>query len=147
MSKRILVPLDCSPSADNVVPLVAAIARGDGATIRLLHVAPAPQTLETSDGRVVAYADQEMERLEGEGLDHLRNIEAQFEGLAVESVVRFGDPSAAILEEAEDWDADLICVATAGRSALGRVMLGSIAEQVFRKARTAVALMRPGLSS
>jgi len=40
MAKRILAPLDQSPAAEVVVPLVASIARGRGATVRPLLVAP-----------------------------------------------------------------------------------------------------------
>ncbi|PYN05671.1 MAG: universal stress protein, partial [Candidatus Rokuibacteriota bacterium] len=40
MAKRILVPLDQSPPAEAVLPLVGEVARGGGATVRLLHVAP-----------------------------------------------------------------------------------------------------------
>ena len=145
MAKRILVPLDQSRSAEIVVPLVAAIARGDGATARLLLVAPVPQNRVSEDGRVVAYADQEMARLEAEGLDYLRTVEVLFGGARnVDSVVRFGDPLAEILREADAFGADLIAVTTAGRSALGRVVLGSVAEEVVRKADAPVMLMRPG---
>ena len=96
------------------------------------------------EGRVVAYADQEMARLEAEGLDYLRTVEMQFDGAAIECVVRFGDPVAAILREAEAFGADLIAVTTAGRSGMGRALLGSVAEQVFRRAETPVMLLRPG---
>lgn len=65
MAKRILVPLDQSPVAESVVPLVADLARGSGATVRLLHVAPVPGNLVSKEGRIVAYADQEMQRIEG----------------------------------------------------------------------------------
>jgi nucleotide-binding universal stress UspA family protein len=80
MAKRILVPLDQSPAAEVVVPLVADIARGSGATVRLLQVAPVPRNRVSEEGRVLAYADQEMERLETEGLDYLRTVEMQFDG-------------------------------------------------------------------
>lgn len=60
------------------------------------------------------------------------------------SAVRFGDPVAEILREAEEFGADLIAVTTEGRSAVGRTVLGSVAEQVVRKADTPVVLMRPG---
>jgi nucleotide-binding universal stress UspA family protein len=63
----------------------------------------------------------------------------------VECGVRFGDPVQEILLEAEAFGADLIAVATAGRSGLGRTVLGSVAEQVFRKARLSVVLYHPGL--
>jgi nucleotide-binding universal stress UspA family protein len=144
MAKRILVPLDQSPAAEIVVPLVADTARGSGATVRLLHVAPVPRNRLSEQGRVLAYADQEMARLEAEGLDYLRTVEMQFDGAGdVECVVRFGDPVAEILQEAEAFGADLIAVTTEGRSAVGRTVLGSVAEQVARRADAQVMLIRP----
>lgn len=144
MAKRILVPLDQSPVAESVVPLVADLARGSGATVRLLHVAPVPGNLVSKEGRIVAYADQEMQRIEGEGLDYLRMIELKLAGLPAESAVRFGEPLEEILREVEAFGADLIAVTTAGRSGLGRTLLGSVAEQVFRKSPVPVVLFHPG---
>ncbi|MBI4013332.1 MAG: universal stress protein [Candidatus Rokubacteria bacterium] len=143
MAKRILLPLDQSLTAEAVVPLVADAARGGGGAVRLLHVAPIPQALVNKEGRVVAFVDQEFERLETEGLDYLRTIEAKLDGLPVECVVRFGDPLEEILREAEAFGADLIAVTTSGRSGISRVALGSVAEQVFRKAPVAVLLFHP----
>lgn len=145
MAKRMLVPLDRSRTAEIILPLVSAIARGEGATVRLLLVAPMPGNRVSEDGRVVAYADQEMTRLEAEGLDYLRALKMQFGPAGgVECAVRFGDPVAEILREAEEFGADLIAVTTEGRSAVGRTVLGSVAEQVVRKADAPVVLMRPG---
>jgi nucleotide-binding universal stress UspA family protein len=143
MAKRILVPLDQSRLAEGLVPAVADMARGGGATVRLLHVAPEPGNRVGDAGQVVAYADQEMERLEAEGLDYLRLIAAGLDGLDVQLAVRFGDPLAEILREAEAFGADLIAVATAGRSGIRRELLGSVAEQVLRKAPAPVMLLRP----
>src|SRR6266496_409635 len=78
MAKRFLVPLDRSPAAESVVTLVAGAARDTGGTVRLLHVAPVPRNVLTREGVVVAYADQEMARLEAEGLDYLRGVELGF---------------------------------------------------------------------
>jgi nucleotide-binding universal stress UspA family protein len=58
--------------------------------------------------------------------------------------VRFGDPVAEILRDAEQFKADLIAVSTGTRSALGRALLGSVAEQIVRKADVPVMLLRPG---
>jgi len=143
MTKRILVPLDQSPLAESVLSLVADVARGAGATVRLLHVTPVPGNVEV-DGRVVAYADQEMARLEAEGKDYLQSMEVRLAGVPVECVVRFGTDVREILLEAEAFGADLIAVTTAGRSGVGRVVLGSVAEQVFRKATLPVLLYRAG---
>jgi nucleotide-binding universal stress UspA family protein len=143
MAKRILVPLDQSQVAESMLPVVADAARGGGATVRLLHVAPIPPSQVDEHGRVLAYADQEMARLEAEGLDYLRTIEVKFGDTPVDSRVRFGDAVAEILEEAAAFDADLIAVATEGRSGLGRVALGSVAERVFRRGEAAVMLISP----
>lgn len=141
--KRIVLPLDGSPVAESVLPVVADLARAGGGSVRLLRVMPLPNNCVDADGRVIAYADQEMERLESEGLDYLRRVETRLGGLTIESHVRFGDPLDEIIKEADDFDADLIAVTTAGRSGLGRAVLGSVAERVFRKAGTPVLLYRP----
>jgi len=141
MAKRILVPLDETVQAERVLDMIADMGRGAGATVRLLHVAPVPDNV-VSDGRIVAYADQETARLESEGLDYLRAVEVRMNGFPVESTVRFGDPVKEILAEAEAFGADLIVMSTKAASGISRVVLGSVAEQVLRKAGPAVMLVR-----
>ena len=143
MVKRILVPLDQSDLAESIVPLAADLARGAGATLRLLHVAPVPENLVSREGRVIVYADQEMVRLEAGGLDYLKGVAARL-GLPGDCVVRFGDAADEILREAEAYGADLIAAATAGKGGLKRMVLGSVAHQVFRRARVPVLLYHPG---
>jgi nucleotide-binding universal stress UspA family protein len=143
MAKRILVPLDRSNLAETIVPLVADLVHGAGATVRFLHVEPVPENIVSNEGRLVAYADQEMERLETESLNHLKGVAAQLD-LPAECVVRFGDDADEILPEAEAYGADLVAVTTAGKSGLKRWVMGSVAEQVFRRARMPVLLYHPG---
>ena len=69
--KRILVPLDMNAEPSTILRLVADAARGGGATVRFLHVAPVPECVVDADGRTIAYASQEGARLEGEALDYL----------------------------------------------------------------------------
>jgi nucleotide-binding universal stress UspA family protein len=147
MAKRILVPLDGSPAAESFLDVVADMARGAGAAVRLLRVEPIPDALVGTDGRIVVYADQETERLEAEALDYLGTIEKRLAGIEVESIVRFGEPLDEILREAEAFDADLIAVSTVGRSGIGRAFLGSVAEQVVRKAAAPVLLFRSSRAS
>lgn len=142
MAKRILVPLHEAVEADNMVKSIGMLARDAGATVRLLHVAPLPDTIVDNDGRVLAYVDQEGERLEAEALDFLHAASIGLDGVAVECGVRFGDPVEQILEDAESWGADLIAMTTRGRGCIERALMGSVAEQVFRKAPTAVTLYR-----
>lgn len=144
MAKRILVPLDQTTDAEAVLPLVADAARGSGAVVRLLHIAPVPERVVGAGGHVVAYADQEMERLRNEGMDYLQAVEARLESVPVECQVRFGSPVEEILLEADAFQADLIAMTTRSRHALSRIVLGSTAEQVCRKAAAPVLMFRPG---
>ena len=143
MPKQILVPLDKTLSAEAIIPLIQGAAYGAGATVRLLHVAPVPELVVYEDGRVIAYADQETARLDAEASDYLRTVAARLEPVPTECVVRFGDPVREILAEATESGADLIAVTTAGRSAVGRAILGSVAEGVFRRGTVDVVLFGP----
>jgi nucleotide-binding universal stress UspA family protein len=142
MAKRILIPLDEAVQAESMIEAVGAMARSTGATVRLLHVAPIPESLTDDHGRVLIYADQETSRLEAEGLDYLHAASMGLDGVSLECAVRYGDPVEQILDEAESWSADLIAMTTRGRGCIERALLGSVAEQVFRKAPMAVTLYR-----
>ena len=50
MIKRVLVPLDRTDAAEDILPIVATLAT-TGATVRLIHVAPAPENVVTPEGR------------------------------------------------------------------------------------------------
>lgn len=142
MAKRILVPVDLSPDSGSVLPTVADLARGGSATVRLLHVAPIPQNVEGIDGHLIAYADQETARLGLEATDYLRSA-AQLAGLDAETAVRFGDPAEEIVQEAEDFSADLVALATRPRGPLTRLMLGSTSEKVCHRTNIPVMVYRP----
>ena len=147
MAKRILVALDHTPPPAELLDLVNDAARGAGATVRLIHVAPIPDNLIGTDGHVMAYSHQEGARFEAEALDRLRTVELHFGGIPTESVVCFGDPATEILQEAERFDADLIAMPTRGRTGVSRLVFGSVAEQVARRAPMAVALVRRSMAS
>jgi len=143
MAKRILVPLDRETEHEAILPLVADLARGGGATVRMLHVARTPDNVLNAAGRVVAYVDQEMLRLEVEWRDWLLPAESALPPLAIEHAVRFGEPVEQILAEAAEFDADLIVVTTTRRSAVRCALLGSVADQLVRRAKAPVLLLRP----
>src|SRR3989442_5364054 len=89
-AKRILVPLDGDERSEAIVPVVAALARDSGATVRLLRVYPVPERVVRDTGQTIAYADQVMAGLTAAGEDALQHVEAQLNGVPVERVVRFG---------------------------------------------------------
>lgn len=142
MTKRILVPLDRTATSETVLPLITDLARSAGSTVRLLHVKPVPDNVVTETGRIVAYASQEMARLEAEGLRYLEAVAALLQGGPVERVVQFGDPASEILTEAEVFGADLIALTTRVRRWLPRMLSRSVAARIYRKSNVPVLLFR-----
>jgi nucleotide-binding universal stress UspA family protein len=142
MAKRILVPLDGSESAETAAALAAELARGSGGDVRLLQVRPVPEHRVSDTGRVVAYADQEMERVAAEGRDYLESVEARLGPVPAESVVRFGKPAQEILVEAEAFDADLIVLTAERRSWLERLIGGGLGEKLLHTSPVPVVLVR-----
>lgn len=143
MARRILVPLDGSIGGEAVLAEVAVLARAEGAVVRLLRVAPPPRAVEV-DGRIVAYADQEATRIAQEIRDYLGAAATVLSDLEVEHAIRFGEPGAEIVAEAHEAGADLIAMATHGRAGVGRVIHGSVAEQVLRTAGIPVLFVAHG---
>jgi nucleotide-binding universal stress UspA family protein len=142
-AKRILVPLDGTEAAETAAAFAADLARCSGGSLRLLRVSPVPKQWVHDDGRVVVYADQEMERLTAEGRDYLETVGAQLPAVPIESVVRFGEPAEEILVEAEAFVADAIVLATGRPSWFKRVIGGGIGQLLLSKAPVPVVLVRP----
>ena len=142
MTKRILAPISAEERSEAVVPLVAALARDSGATVRLLRVFPVPERIVGDHGRTVAYVDQEMARLTSEGLDDLARVETALPGVPVERVVRFGDPAEEILVEAEVFGADLIALTTPRRGRLRSALAPDVAERVAGQATIPALVLR-----
>ena len=155
MAKRILVPIGRDDRADAIVPVVAALARDAGATVRLLQVHPLqrshfdddarkiplygydPEVALVLQRRALAYGHEREERLESETLQRLGEIEALIDGVPVERRVRFGEVVEEIVREAEAFDADLIAVAERRRP-WWRPALGRIAQRLRSRARVPV---------
>jgi nucleotide-binding universal stress UspA family protein len=142
MTKRILAPIGAEERSEAIVPLVAALARETGATVRLLRVFPVPERIDGDHGRTVAYVDQEMARLTSEGLDELACVETALPGVPVERVVRFGEPEEEILLEAEAFGADLIALTASRRGRLARLVSPDVADRVADKATVPAVVLR-----
>src|SRR5574342_577033 len=133
---KILVPLDGSTLAEAAMWKAAEMA--NGGTVSLLRAAEA-HTLpgaDPVDAQVTTVREAEeylasaLKRLEQRGVSH------------VETHVWYGPAAAAIVEAAQVQKADLIVMSTHGRSGLGRLILGSVAESVLRGTRTPILVVR-----
>lgn len=139
--ERILVPLDGSLLAEGAIQTAAGLARESGAALLLLRAAEA-HTLpgaDPTDAQVAVVREAE---------EYLTAVAARLgeEGIkGVETSVWYGSPATAIIEAARLQKGDLIVMTTHGRSGLGRLILGSVAESVLRGTTTPILLLRaPG---
>lgn len=170
MSKRkVLIPLDGSDFSRQIFSIVQQYLQPETVAIVLLQVAtPHLLTAETAayastlDDQVwtggYAARTQRLEHqwalpaqeretyrveLQGKLEEEARLLRKQ--GYEVTTEVHFGDAAERIIEYVNDMDIDMVAMATHGRTGLGRLVLGSITEQVLHRLHVPVLLMRaPG---
>jgi nucleotide-binding universal stress UspA family protein len=140
--KRAVVALDGSPVAKAIIPFILEIAGPLDMEVVLVRVNRPipPEVIEGS--RHVIVEDPETSRVAAE--EYLASVEGELlnKGIRVRSQVRRGQPAEEIVLAARETGADLIAMTTHGRSGLGRLLFGSVAEAVLRESRLPVFLMR-----
>lgn len=146
MYKRILVPIDGSPTSNLGLDEAIRLAKDQGAKLRLFHLVNEYVAVSGAEG-TAWYAGDLIEALRQAGKKIIEKAEAlaRRNGLAPESVMleSFGGRAADfIVRQANDWKADLIVLGTHGRRGVKRLVMGSDAEQVVRTTRVPVLLVR-----
>jgi nucleotide-binding universal stress UspA family protein len=138
--QTILHPTDFSERSDQAFRLACSLARDHGARVIVLHVAPPPVA-----GYVGGVMTPEPGRHDEEWWDQLRRRQPDDPRVPVERVLGEGRPAEAILRAARERQCDLIVMGTHGRTGLGRALMGSVAEEVVRKAPCPVLTIKvPG---
>lgn len=139
MYKRVLLPLDGSTTAEAIVPFLLEIAGPLDMEVTLLRVVvPTPQT------GIEAGVVDDIAAVQSDAEQYLAAIAAELraKGVRVKALVRVGQAVPEILAGAREAEADLIAMTTHGRGGLGRLLFGSVAEAVLRRAEMPVFLMR-----
>jgi len=156
--RKILVTLDGSPFASQVVPYAESFARSVGADLLLLRVVPerTPMGSTVALAEAVRYTTQPLRADEGmanqEQMHDIQNAEKSLQpvvdrltrnGVHARSVVGVGKPAQQIVDMAEEEDVDVIVMCTHGRAGLTHLVYGSVAEDVLHHAPCPVLLIRP----
>jgi nucleotide-binding universal stress UspA family protein len=135
------VALDGSPVAEAIVPFILEIAGPLDMEIVLVRV-NRPVTPEVIEGSRAVFEDPEASRVDAEEYLAAVAVELRGKGVRVRTQVRRGQPAEEIVAAARETGADLIAMTTHGRSGLGRLLFGSVAEAALRESRLPVFLMR-----
>jgi len=152
MYSRVILADDGSALARSAIPRTAALAAACGSEVLVVRVSHdagvRPQDLDEDEWRRYVSpegrADSIVAPLEAE--PHLSEVVVALQARGVPhvgSLVLHGDPADALVEAADELDADLLVISSRGESGLRRAVLGSVAEQLIREARETAILVSP----
>ena len=137
MYKSILVPLDGSKLAENILAEVEELALLLNARLNLIYVSKAHVLpgVDPTNAQV---------RVVDKAKEYLDNIKEQLFAKKIEIEIHtpYGSPAVKIIEVSRLHDIDLIAMSTHGRSGIGRWLLGSVAEKIVRHSEIPVLLLR-----
>lgn len=144
MYTRILVPLDGSKLAEQVLPYVATFAAALGSTVELIRcIEPvSPDMADPAHGILLSQAaESSLTRAK----DYLETISLSLRraGLLISHAAYEGDPASKILEAAERDPTTLIAMSTHGRSGLTRWVLGSVTSKMLQVTENPMLVIHP----
>jgi universal stress protein A len=136
--KEILVPVDFTECTEKALSYAVPFARQFGATVTLLHVLEQAFVPATEFGMVVDVdvskdAIRELEKIRGQVAKQVK----------CRVMMRQGGAEYEIVKAAKELDCDLIILGTHGRTGVDRLLMGSTAEKVVRKAGCPLFVVRP----
>jgi len=131
---------DFSEPSEAALPFAAAVAREYGAKVFAYHVLIPAAYVYTAPELVTVGLEAQEEAAE----QNMKRAEAQLSGVAHEMVIeRAAEIWPPLVQAMKDYNADLIVVGTHGRTGAEKLMLGSVAEEVFRKSPVPVLTIGP----
>lgn len=144
----VMVPLDGSAAAEVVLEHARAL-QDQGARLILVRVVPSPLEVGSLYGVPTVRLERESHREQRDEAErYLGEVAARLgSGNHETRVVEASSAAEGVLEAARVHGVDLIVLATQGRSALGRMVIGSVADKIIRGAAVPVLAVRPGSGS
>jgi len=142
---KILLAVDDSPYTSAAAESISRRPWPTGTVVRVLSavedIVPPASELWYDAGGSLEEANRQITK-QAEQLTNKFGEAIKASGLTVETAVRHGDPRSVILDEAKEWDADLIVVGSHGYTSLKRLLLGSVAQSVVSHAPCSVEVVR-----
>jgi len=144
--KNVLLATDFSATSEAALPYATAICRRFGSTLHLAHVLSDANVLLLSGGVDYVSMGTLYEDAHTEAGQKLDAISSRLEGIPHRNHVRHGQVWKSLEGIVAENEIDLIVVGTHGRTGLGKLLLGSVAEDILRHAPCAVLTVGPKVS-
>jgi nucleotide-binding universal stress UspA family protein len=141
--KKILVPVDFSAASEVLARYSKIMAKTFDAEILLLHV-----LMDLGDLHQVYVPQDTLKKVEEDALKGVKNqmesfAKNNFKDFNVKTEIIIGDPAAEIVEFATKQDVDLIIMGTHGRKGIDKIVFGSVAQRVVKRATCPVVTLNP----
>lgn len=136
-TNTILCPTDFSEPSDAAIAYASSLAHHYQADLHFVFVMERPVAYGAGDG-VFVFTDEDRQAIKAK----LSAVKPTESDVSFEHHLLDGEPAKEIVDLAKQLDADLIVMGTHGRSGLFRMLMGSIAEHVVRKADCPVLALR-----
>ena len=141
-ASKILCPTDFSTMGQTALEMATSLARDRGATLVIVHVEEPPMAY---GGGELYYGIEEPNREELKRM--LSEVVPADPAVPYEHRLMIGSPATAIVEMAQRENVNLIVMPTHGRTGLMRLLMGSVAEEVVRKAKCPVLTVKPAAAN
>jgi nucleotide-binding universal stress UspA family protein len=138
MYRRILVPLENSPTDDTILTYIRPLARQSGASLLLMHVADG---WAARNIRELGLRESEEMRADRAYLERV-SVALRDEGFDTDALLAAGDPATEIAQAAEQEHCDLIAMATHGHRGLNDVVRGSVASELRHRTLIPILMVR-----
>jgi len=141
--KNVLFATDFSPTSEAALPYATAICRRFGSTLHTAHVISEASLLLMTGGVDYVSMGTIYEDAHSEAKEKIEQVAARLEGIPHRAYVRHGQVWKNLANIIEENEIDLIVVGTHGRTGLGKLLLGSVAEDILRHAPCPVLTVGP----
>ncbi len=144
--KNVLFATDFSPTSEAALPYASAICRRFGSTLHAVHVLSDARLVIMAGGIDYVSLGTIYDDTHAEVKQKLDQMCDRLEGIPHRSYVRHGQVWKSLADIIRNNDIDLIVVGTHGRTGLGKLLLGSVAESILRHAPCPVLTVGPRVS-
>ena len=136
-AKRILCPIDFSAHSDAALAYASTLAKEAAAKLLIVYVDDSQVPYDAGFAGYVPPPDEteQLEKRLNETVPTVPDVECEHHLL-------FGHPADAIVEFARKHEIDLIVLGTHGRTGVARLLMGSVAESVVRRAECPVLTLK-----
>ena len=142
--RQIVLATDLSPASEAATDEAFRLAAALHAKLLAVSVID-PRTLQLPGGRFRRRIDQERARLQSAASELV--MRGRRDEVSTSFLIWEGDPAESIVDVAQSEGADVIVVGSHGRGGLERALVGSVSDQVIRRATCPVLVVRPTIGA